>query len=899
MISNSTRSLLKVTHVPLEVSKKPNESGGAIFKAGFVRQLALQKGEVSSVLKSKSNVESDQKSKSSLSGLDILEKFEGAPLPIELPSPARFSKIPHSDLLAFGRALLSLRQERVKRLDPKLRNPQTDTIREDELSSTPSLATDLPKWTHLVNLTIAAVNAFTANGAISPMGMLNLERLEMTPAGIEKGELLATIPLAPMEKTSVVQQEWSVVNEEFTSIVTDSLENFSRTGVTENTELAQATASQNSHSNQFNITASASGGCGFVTGSVSTTFGNQDATSVSATDSRKHAVATTRESSSRVKQARKVTISTTSTKGSSETTTRTLENPSKTDVMRIDYLSMMRKWHVGLYRYGLRLTYDITVPEPGAAMRSSFRELERLQNKAATAFSFNLPVTEIDEQSYENLATTLGAQIPSPPIPATRFDQVSQQVQHGADNTGDIYANHVDFSVQEGYELTGVSLDLELSNLAQDRRFDVVGSSTNTWLHAGDPIATKRFELRGLVKADGTTDAFLAGARGNVSIAYMTGNFGNGLATWTFFQQRTNQNFTQWRSSVWSALYDAAQASYYADQANTQGKIATLQDKINNVDTLTLRREEHDEIMKCVLRWILGTNFDFVPPGVIDLYKTAAAAKDANGEPAGDLTHGVNFTGNSIDPSNGTADWSIMYQYEAVVNFINEAIEWENVVYFLYSYFWDIPTSWEFVRQIQHSDSTRQAFLRAGSARIVLTVRKGFERRWTQFAEHYNITNAFDPPPATDDDPYMTIAQQIQDYDNTNYPGIPPANPDGNGPVDDGTPQAGTTSTARIVPGDKATPVTIRVDSSKDFVVGATAVIDSWDSRVQERQVITDVPNESHITVQGLQYPHSPHPGPYPVYQASSKGVLIGEWYEYTPSKGTFIAVNSDLNDMV
>jgi hypothetical protein len=67
--------------------------------------------------------------------------------------------------------------------------------------------------------------------------------------------------------------------------------------------------------------------------------------------------------------------------------------------------------------------------------------------------------------------------------------------------------------------------------VAQDRRFDVVESSTNTWLHAGDPIATRRFDLRSLVKPDGTTDAFLAGARGNISMAYMTGNFGNGLAT--------------------------------------------------------------------------------------------------------------------------------------------------------------------------------------------------------------------------------------------------------------------------------------------------------------------------------------------------------------------------------
>jgi hypothetical protein len=139
----------------------------------------------------------------------------------------------------------------------------------------------------------------------------------------------------------------------------------------------------------------------------------------------------------------------------------------------------------------------------------------------------------------------------------------------------------------------------------------------------------------------------------------------------------------------------------------------------------------------------------------------------------------------------------------------------------------------------------------------------------------------------------------LRGISNTNYPGIPPANPDDNGPVDDGTPQAGTASTAHLLPGATiTTPVSIQVDSNKDFVVGTTVVIDSWESKVQERQIITYVPDKTHVTVQGLRYHHSPNPGAYPVYQASSKGILIGEWYEYTTSKGTFIAVNSDLNDM-
>jgi hypothetical protein len=336
----------------------------------------------------------------------------------------------------------------------------------------------------------------------------------------------------------------------------------------------------------------------------------------------------------------------------------------------------------------------------------------------------------------------------------------------------------------------------------------------------------------------------------------------------------------QWVSSVWSALYDAAQTSFLADQSKIQAEIAALQNKITAVDTLTLRREENDEIMKCVIRWLFGTNFEFVPDVVINLFTMAG----------GDLIHGVNFTGNTIGPT--TLPWSIMYQYEAMVNFINEAIEWENVVYFLYSYFWDVPPAWDFVRQIQHPDATRQAFLRAGSSRVVLTVRKGYEAAFTWFAEQGDLKL---PATLPTNDPYLTIAQQIQDYDNANYPGIPPANPNGTGPTDDGA-QVGTTVSVTITPGATATtPVDVTVADSTGFVAGATAIIDTWESGIQETQTIIAVPDQTHVTLQGLLHQHAATGGAFPLVQAGEKGLLIAEWFEYTPSQGTLIAVNSDL----
>ena len=158
----------------------------------------------------------------------------------------------------------------------------------------------------------------------------------------------------------------------------------------------------------------------------------------------------------------------------------------------------------------------------------------------------------------------------------------------------------------------------------------------------------------------------------------------------------------------------------------------------------------------------------------------------------------------------------------------------------------------------------------------------------------FGSTSMPNPPPSH---PYLTIAQQIQDYDSINYPGIPPADPDGGGPVDDGTPQVGTTSVAVLSPG--VSPVTIAVADSTGFVVGATAIIDTYQSGVQENQPIIGVANDgTHIVVQQLSFAHNPAQNQnvaYPIVQAGASGLLIAEWYAYTPTSGTDIAVTSNL----
>lgn len=848
---SASRILTKATHVPLTVTVNPTATGGAIPKFNFINHLNLQPGEVAAASKVLRTPLAESLN-------STLTQFEGAPLPSELPSASTFSSLSATQLLQFGKAV--------------------EGVRRAALTAMPSDATAAQQATAraALNTAVIANNGLASQQPFAPIGMLNLERLTMTPAGIQRGELLATIPLAPGETTSVVQKEWSVTSQEFTSIVTDSLEGYSETGVTDNTELAQSSTAQTSHDTQFNINASVHGNIDVVSASAASAFTSQDKNSDSATQSAKDATTLTKTASSRSKQEHKVTISTSTVSGTSQTSTRTLSNPSSNPV-RIDYFSMMRRWLVQLYRYGLRLTYDVTIPEPGAALREIFARLYELQQQAAAGFSLPVTYADITESSYEQYASQYGAQVP-PPAPDPLTLTVGGTIPNlGGDNDENLIYNELTFTVPDGYEISGVTLDLSLSNDAIDRGIVILGTADATSLNQNQPANT--FDLG--------ANGFLIGAQGAQVIAYSISLVGAGAALFHITLSWTDEAKAQWVETVWSALYNAAQTTFYAQQQLVNAQIAALEAQIAGVDTLTLRREENDEIMKGIVRWILGPVFDFMPQTIQTLFQDDPTTYPPQpGVPpiANPLEYGLAFTDPTLNLQ--AAGWDGMYQYGEVVTFINEAIEWENLIYFLYSYFWDVPVGWNFVRNIVHPDSTRQAFLRAGSARVVVPIRKGYEQQWMAFVETGKLQST------GYSSPYIDIAEQIENYDSTNYPGIPPADPQTSPP--DLQAQVGTVSESKV--GPSATSVTIAVESSSGFLPGYNVVIDTWDARqVQETQTVVAVPGPTQITVAALTYAHDGTATAFPIIQPGENGILITEWYEYTPTSGTDIAVNSDL----
>ena len=68
-------------------------------------------------------------------------------------------------------------------------------------------------------------------------------------------------------------------------------------------------------------------------------------------------------------------------------------------------------------------------------------------------------------------------------------------------------------------------------------------------------------------------------------------------------------------------------------------------------------------------------------------------------------------------------------QLSAYIRFFEQAIEWDHLSYLFYPYFWGRKKTWVEKLVTDEPDARFAAFLQAGAARVILPVRRGYERR--------------------------------------------------------------------------------------------------------------------------------------------------------------------------
>jgi hypothetical protein len=420
--------------------------------------------------------------------------------------------------------------------------------------------------------------------------------------------------------------------------------------------------------------------------------------------------------------------------------TRLREEAEETNTHRIDntgaghghqrgvYRWLNRVYDAQIFNYGKRMMYEFIVPEPAAfylyAMFTQPDPTSDLQ-KPEPPLGPDGPLrpTDITEYNYGRyIAQYQVTNAPSPP--ARRITKSWTDKQEG--DTAANFSRATTISIPDGYianaarityyfdgvpDRTGLRLSVGLGGI--ERMFSFV------------PPVTSRMDPAGYVRlADGYER--------ELSILLSSHNVQSFAVSVDVFCELTLEGTAKWQQPVYEAIVQAYQNQLAAYEDAVKARSVQQAGMVQGQDPLLNRRVERDELKRlCILMLRNDANLNF------DAYLDSDQA-----EPI-------------IDLDQACAQGS-------VIRFLENAMEWNNMMYVLYSYFWGRHSRWVSALHLTDPDPDFEAFLKAGAARVQVPVRHGFEKAVAYFCQH-GVPWMGGDPPVRNDSLYLPIIQEISE----------------------------------------------------------------------------------------------------------------------------------------
>ncbi len=206
---------------------------------------------------------------------------------------------------------------------------------------------------------------------------------------------------------------------------------------------------------------------------------------------------------------------------------------------------------------------------------------------------------------------------------------------------------------------------------------------------------------------------------------------------------RSTEGFQAWQLATYTAIMNAYndKKSRY-DSAIEAAKIRSGFNTIQGKNPLANREIEKIELKKGCISLITGQRFnDF-------------DAVNMNVAP-----HGFP----EVDFAEAKAEGDY-------IKFFEQAFEWSNMTYLFYPYFWSNKNEWLMLSRLDDPDPLYTRFLQAGSARVNVPIRVGFESTVLSFISGAQIWNAegefvLDDNIAPD---YLSIAEEFKSQSGNN-----------------------------------------------------------------------------------------------------------------------------------
>jgi uncharacterized membrane-anchored protein YhcB (DUF1043 family) len=393
-----------------------------------------------------------------------------------------------------------------------------------------------------------------------------------------------------------------------------------------------------------------------------------------------------------------------------------------------------------IFNYGKRLMYEFMIPQP-----SKLHRLAMAVSEDSNAVTLEKPedprtkgltdFTKINGTNYYEWAAKYGALVNEYP----REDiYVTKTVSNSHVTTGnEFFSETVQIQLPEGY----------VTDRAELRFFAKHDESTNGELHAvGISFGNVNLHLGNRTKTSGDiteTDLdnksngnyLLPAYKENMSLSYAIENYHTFSLALSIHLTLDRTKIVQWQKETFERIIEG-----YERQLDTYNQ-ALAEKKASGAQMLDSNPLFYRQIEQMVLR---KNCISYLLPN------------------SSDRQFGQKmYSGDDITKFQVNLD-KAMDDYSSFAKFMEQAFEWELMSYSFYPYYWANEEDWADMYKFDSNDAIFRNFMQAGMARVIVTVRPGFEDAVTHYMATGQIWNGGGTP-VIGDDMYLSVVDELRE----------------------------------------------------------------------------------------------------------------------------------------
>lgn len=390
-----------------------------------------------------------------------------------------------------------------------------------------------------------------------------------------------------------------------------------------------------------------------------------------------------------------------------------------------------------IYNYGKRLMYEFMIPQPSKLHRLGLKVSTSSENAVLLEKPLDPRIaypsfTSINENNYQTLIAKYNATNVEP-FPDLEI-YIGKSFDYGNTSVENVKSEKDTIKIPENY----FSKAVQLSYIAY------TDNQTNNWNHIHVIVGNCKKEIAGNVAQ---TDSDLFNDINNykdevpVSLSYITYYACN--ISISIKCQLSNEGLSKWKKETYEAIlagYEEQLRQYNEKQAEVKAEGAQYLDS----NPLFYRLTEQLVLRKNCISYLLdNTNTNSARRFGIEMYNEDATFND----------HQVTI--------NQTMD-----DYTSFAKFMEQAFEWNLMSYNFYPFYWGKNEDWKELYQFDTNDPIYRAFMQAGMARVVVTVKPGFENAIMHYMSFGQIWNGGQMP-ILGNPLYLSIVEELKQQEYT------------------------------------------------------------------------------------------------------------------------------------